>query len=361
MDRSYKDLMLKIDGIETVIEQFFKKYPQYKLRDYQNTTSKKILKFGYVGQDDALVNLYVKSKGTTVQFKTGKNQELGKIFADYLYQTIDSNEKTSVNLSLKGFDLDYTQLLVDELNSIQDKSGEKEFEITKHSNKNSNRYEVRSVKYKDRLVVTHHLTTDLLQVQGKPLFCYRNFSYIISDFLDQETLFSVISKTDDNEKRIIHQEVAQGYIQRLYVISFPRMQEKYKDLLISSYCVKLSAPTLPEYSMLLYPDLRVLEGVIKEFLLKHGKATNSAGKQIGYYFSSNRKIREEHKSDFDDEKSIAAIEACYQFYVNQRHSLFHMNDITVGSRTIDSLTNVMSLSDEISQKIESIYDACQRL
>lgn len=365
MERNYKELPLHQEKLNLLLEQFFEGVSKYKVRSQDRTGKKLTLKFGCPSQDDATVILFFTNKGTTtIQYKTGKNHQLGKELADFLFDTIDPNEKLSANLSLKGIDDESLEVLLGELGDLCDADGEKELVITRHKvSDNSRRFEVVSRNYKDRVTLTHHFT-NILQIQGKPLFCYRNLTYFLAMFLDQESLISVISKTTDEERPIVHTEVAQVFIEKEYENSFPRMAPVYQDLLVSSYCVKLAAPKLPEYSMLLYADLRILEGVIKEVLMRYDKYTNSDRLDIGYYFSStdgNSSLKDEHHNDFDTSTEINALERCYQLYRKQRHALFHMSEFADAARTTNTLGEVMSLSHDIACKVEDMYKACKKL
>jgi len=366
MDRNYQNLALRQDMLDEFLSQYLESKSNVKVRSDDVSQGKRVIKIGYAGVDDATINLFFKKNGvTTIQFKTGKNQPLGKTLADYLYETVDPSESVTVNLSLKGIDSENVKILLEELSSILDSDAKQEFEITTHStNKNSTQYHIVSKNFKDRVVITHHHTTNCLQVQGRPLFCYRNISYSLAILLDQQSLLSVISCTSNEDKLLVREEVAKIYIENVYKHSFPRLEPVYKDLLISSYCVKLASPELPEYSMLLYADLRVLEGTIKEALIKHGKPTNSNNLDIGYYFDctpSNSSLKSEHVSDFDTTDAISTLEDCYHLYRKQRHSLFHMSDMALASRTISTLGEVMNLSSDVASKIEELYKSCDKL
>jgi hypothetical protein len=365
MERNYQDLALQRDKLDGHLIQYLNNNPNLTIRSDDVTSSKRTIKFGHVGVDDATVILFFKKNGvTTIQFITGKNHTLGKNLADYLYETVDPNESLTVNLSLKGVDTENVRELLDDLGATLDDYGNPEFTISTHPiNEYSTKYEIISNNYKDRLVVTHH-NTNVLQVQGRPLFCYRSLTYSLAILLDQESLLAVISRTSNEDKLLVRQEVAKVHIENVYTHSFPRMESIYKELLVSSYCVKLASPSLPEYSMLLFADLRVLEGVIKETLMRHGKYTDSGKLDIGSYFdctSTRCSLKNEHLSDFACPNTVSALESCYQFYREQRHSLFHMSDMALASRTISTLGEVMNLSADIASKIEELYKSCNKL
>jgi hypothetical protein len=366
VEKNYQNLTLQQDCIDTYLSEFFSQYTNYLTRDDNVTAAKRTIKFGHVGVDDATVILFFKAKGTTtIQYKTGKNHGLGEVLASFLVDKIDPSDSSTINLSIKGFNAENVQIVLDDLTEMKDTDENLHFNITVHQpNTYSTKYEIVSNKYKDRLNVTHHRTTDVLQVQGRPLFCYKSLSYSLSIMLDQASLLSVISKTSAEDQLLVREEVACSLVKEIYPVSFERMESVYQNLLVSSYCVKLASPRLPEYSMLLFADLRVLEGVIKETLMHYGKYTNSDNLDIGHFFSctpTSNSIKNIHLSDFDCSSTISALEDCYLLYRQQRHSLFHMEDLAFTSRVISTLGEVMSLSKDIASKLESLYQSCSRL
>lgn len=363
MDKNYQDLPFKQELTGAYFDAFFSQNSHLKIRTQERTEAKCTIQFGGVGLDDATVVLFFKAGGlTTIQYKTGRNHSLGEQLADFLYSTVDPNERIPVNFSLKGVCSETLGTLLSDIEDLTDEAGNNQITVTRHSQPRSTRIELYSVQCKDRLVLTHH-DTNVLQIQGKPLFCYRNLTYSLSILLDQAALHSVISKTSDDDKVIVREDVAQVFIKKEYSNSFSRMDTPFKRLLVSSYCVKLASPSLPEYSMLLYADLRVLEGVIKQVLSLYGLYTDSSRIDIGEYFDCTRTSCS-LKSQYDngiDSGTISQLEACYQYYREQRHSLFHMSDMVLSSRVISSLGEVMRISSDIAGKIDAMYVACTDL
>ncbi|EKO3562711.1 TPA: type II toxin-antitoxin system RnlA family toxin [Vibrio fluvialis] len=358
-------LGLRREQLENYVKEFLEINSKLKLENRQTTDSQDRFTFLTAGQDPATVILYYKTGGlTTITYKTGKNQSLGKVFADFLESKCDSADSMTVNLSLKGISLDNLNLILTDLR--KEKVGDDlAFEVTEHHpTAYTTKYEIRCAKYKDNLTLLYQNTTYKLQIQGRALFIYRTLTYMLSILLDQSALLSVIEKSNIEDVTILHEEVACSYIEKCLPNAYPRLEETYKDLLVASYCVKLASPNLPEYSMLLYPDLRVLEGVIRETMMKHDLYTSSERKDIGEYFECRpmvTKLKSEHHSNFATEELIKSLENCYDLYRKHRHALFHMEESAFDARTTDTLTEVMKLSTTIAQVIDELYKNCKKL
>lgn len=363
-ERSYSNLTLHLENLDKFLQDFFSTKTALTKRSDTPNGSQRTIKFGRTGIEDATVVLFFKQTGTTtIQFKTGKNHELGKELADFLFETIDIEASPDVALSLSGFDQDSVALLIADLSERLAPEGGLEFDITKHTPHNAvARYEIRSTRFKDCINITTYATNKLL-IQGKRLFTYKNITYSLSILLDQASLLSVIS-CSDGTPAMIREEVALEHVEKVYAQSFKRMDPIFRNLLTASYCVKLSSVTLPDYSMLLYPDLRVLEGVIKLALTRYGNDTDTAKIEIGSYFdctASSSSIKSAHLPSFTDSSTINPLETCYTLYRQHRHGLFHMNEMVATSRVVTTIGETMKISADIASAIENLYQNCPRL
>ena len=175
MERNYQDLALKPYKIDEYIYQFSNENIDVCILSDVITSDKRTIKLGYIGANEATINIFFKKDGlTTIQYKTGKNPTLGKFFADYLYETIDTNESNLINISLKEISPITMQELLDHFKYHTDNHGNAEFIILMtNTSQNLTQYQITST-YKDGLVITHHITGNL-QIQGRSLFCYKIF------------------------------------------------------------------------------------------------------------------------------------------------------------------------------------------
>ncbi|CAK2250886.1 putative mRNA endoribonuclease toxin LS [Vibrio crassostreae] len=355
---------IKMELLDSYVDGFLTQYPDITLDSRVKTLSNQTFKFLKVGQEVATVILYIKRGGLiTITYKTGKNHVLGKLFHDFLEQKCDSEGTNTANLVLKGMSGDNVEFVIS-LMEEEVVEGEKAFTITSSQpTAICDQYEILCNKFKDSIKLQFHKTTHKLQIQGRALFCYRTICYHLSDLLDQQSLLAVIEKNSAEDKVILHEEVAASYIKRALPNAYDRLDDTYRNLLTSSYCVKLASPNLSEYSMLLYPDLRVLEGVIKETMAKNDLYTSSEGRDIGEYFTPGRQteLKTEYNSNFGSQKEIRCLEECYAYFKANRHSLFHMDESGFESRTTDTIGEVMQISEKIAELIDAMYSSCRKL
>ena len=171
-ERDYKNINLKRSIIEETTKCFVGENG-LKIREYGEKPGNPGLRIivGSAGVEDATLDIFFTNKGaSTLQYKVGKNQELGQKLADALYETIHPDEFVTMNLAIKGIDLSDAQALIKELTE----SAEADIEIDSYSSADHRHiWKLKSKKNSDELTVTQHETTNKLQIQGRPLSCSR--------------------------------------------------------------------------------------------------------------------------------------------------------------------------------------------
>lgn len=354
----YKNLNLDRDAIDAHFVKFLES--KNLVQDGEPTIAGKCkrYKFGSVGSRFAMVDLYLNQDGTTtINHRIGKNQELGEQFAIYLKATINPAEFESVNLSIDGIRAEDFDSVIDCIND----SGE--FEIVVNRDEPAcKQITLKSIAHQDQLKLTSHRTTRNMQIQGKPLSCYRRVIFMLTDLLDLKALAQVLYKKDDNSAEVVRTEMAEDHLKRFFVNSYEQLPAQIKKLLISSCCVKLASPQLPDYCLLLYPDLRALEGVLKLILGSYGMSVADAEHGFGDFFNVDTRSGQcTIKPDFSAQIGNAAMESAlnigYSFYRKHRHTLFHMEEFDGGSRLISNLEMAISLSNEAYNAINNLYTA----
>jgi len=358
----YKNLPLERENIDNFINTFAQEN-NLELRSIllMNGDRVKRVTIGRVGIDDCIVDLHLINTGaTTVNWKVGQNKELGKALADYLLNTTNTEQLRSVNFSLKGITEDNILPIIDEMSQCLNDSKNNEFTIEEKSNNTQQAFKITSTQHDDFISITHYKTTNKLLIQGKTLFTYRRVIYLLSELLDLKGLQSVLSCTEENTASIVRKEVAEDYLKEKLPNSYEHLPSLIKRFMCAGCCVKLASPTLPEYSMLLFPDLRALEGILKTNLGHFELNVSEQKYGFGHFFTINQgnaTLGKEFKEIIDNSALIEAIEKSYAFLALHRNTLFHMEDFAAGSRKIDTLEQALSLSSDAYTLIDSIYQA----
>ncbi|HDQ4328767.1 TPA: type II toxin-antitoxin system RnlA family toxin [Pseudomonas aeruginosa] len=352
----YKDLNLNREALDANIQSFLQSNGYTLDGSIQIQGNRKRVVFGAAGAEFATVDLHLNSTGTTtVQWKMGKNQPVGEQLAIYLKATINPAEFENVNYSLRGITADSFDPILDclqesedlEINTLRDEPACKQVTL-------------KSIAHQDSLTLTHHRTTRVLQIQGKPLSCYRRVIFMLTDLLDLKGLEQVLYRKDDSSAEIVRKEMAEDYLKGFFPQSYIHLPDAVKKLLISSCCVKLAAPKLPDYCLLLYPDLRSLEGVLKELMSGYNMSVEDAANGFGDFFDVNNGIctlKPDCAAKVGHAKMQDAFNKGYSYYRKHRHTLFHMEEFADGSRMIDTLDKAISLSKDAYIAIDNLYTA----
>lgn len=352
----YKDLNLNRENLDANVLSFIESNGYTVDGRIQEHQRRKRVVFGPAGSEFATVDLHLTMTGvTTIQWQMGKNQPLGEELAKHLKGTINPAEFETVNYSLQGITSEAFDPILECLNDASD------LEITMlRDEPGCKQVTLKSIPHQDSLTVTHHRGTRVLQLQGKPLSCYRQVIFLLTDLLDLKGLEKVLYRQDDSSASVVRKEVAEDYLKVSFTRSYDLLPAKVKLLLISGCCVKLASPKLPDYSLLLYPDLRSLEGVLREVMCGYDMYVADAEHGFGDFFickSNVCSLKPEHEKNVGHAKMVVALNDGYTFYRKHRHTLFHMEDFPDGSRMIDTLEKAVGLSKDAYSFIDGLYTA----
>lgn len=353
--RDYRDLNLNRDNIVPTVTSFAGSNALNirNIVDRPGGPGMRVL-IGKAGIEDATVDIYFTTTGSsTIQFKTGRNHPLGEALADSLYETIHPDEFKSINLSLKGITFDDISTIISQLT---EQPGAEVFIADHGKNKNSTMWKLKSKSNQDEITVHQHGTTNTLQIQGRPLSCYRELTYLTADLLDLNALECILFKKDDNRSEVIRSEVAEQFLSQKLGACVERLPEATKKLLLSGLCVQLASPALPDYCMLLYPELRSLEGAIRQRLAENNLEDQEDS--FGCFFDKANgrfTLKQEYHDSIKDAKIVAILGDAYTFFNKHRHGLFHMEAQPDGSRMLSNFTQLLTLSDKAYEHLTKLY------
>lgn len=352
--RTYTDLNLDRATIESTSREFIaqKSYSVHSVGAMPGARPGLRVVFAKQGESLATVNIFYNKGGTsTVQYLTGANQNLGKELADHLYETINPAEFENVNMVLEGF-VEQSVLSVLQLSAEQPHIEFNEYARNVHTIV----WKIHSPQFQDELTVSLHCRHGRLQLQGRPLSCYRVFTFNLSELLDLKGLEKVLIRQDDGNASIVQKEVARSHLECVMGNAYPKMDKSVEKLLVSGLCVKLASPDLPDYCMLFYPELRAIEGVLKSVMYRFGMPVTQDG--FGPYFDKVQ-TRFILKSQYVGSIAVAGhdqiINDAYTFFNRERHSLFHMETAVDTSRMISDIAHLMTKSTQAWGIIKDLY------
>lgn len=309
------------------------------------------------GQEPATIDCYLRNDGTTtIQYKLGKNQQLGLEIAEFIRNKLCTEEISSLNLAISGINNEDLEIILEEIKN----NSENNITIDDSTVLGGTLYKLHSKLYNDNLNLTFYHFKKKLLIQGKPLSCYKVVAYALAYILDTDTLGKILYKKDDTDAIIVRPEMAEDSLKEKLPNSFSKLPNILKNLLISSYCVKCAAPKLLDYSMLTYAELRSLEGIIKEHLSLNG--ITPLPQFIGELFEKDGSIagqvkfilKQDIASQFSGSNQ-SEIEKAYSYYKTKRHALFHIDEMVEASSRVESLQEANNICNKIYQLIENIY------
>lgn len=351
--RTYNNLNLDRETIEATSRAFIehKTYSVHSIGPMPGTRLGLRVVFAKQGDALATVNIFYNRGGTsTVQYQTGANHNLGKELADHLYETINPAEFEHVNMVLQGF-VEQSVLSVLQLSAEQPHIQFNEYSRNTHTTV----WKVYSLEFQDELTVSLHHRTGTLQIQGRPLSCYRVFTFNLSELLDLQGLEKVLIRQDDGKASIVQKEVARSHLECEMGNVYPQLHANVEKLLVSGLCVKLAAPDLPDYCMLLYPELRSVEGVLKSTMHQLGMPISQDG--FGPYFDKiqGRFILKPQFAGNLVAAKAQILNDAYTFFNTERHGLFHMETVVDASRMISDMARLMVKARRAWGIIKDLY------
>lgn len=351
----FKDLNFPKEKLTESIEKFCNDRG-LKCEQISKTDLKEIYEFNKIGIEKARLEIFhLKDGKTTIHPKVGKNHLLSTELAQYLL-TKTSEAIGQVSAVLIGYTLEdiepVIQLMTDKKHS---ESGANFFKFEKQEIQGGHKFVIQNVIYKDKLTVSIYKTGRLL-IQGLPLSCYDELIFQMSTLLDANGLAKVISKTDENVIQLVEQRIIESNLEIIFEDSYKKIPNMIRKLLISGSTLRSIKVKLPDYTCMVFPDLRALEGVIKDvFLNLDIDYDKNIGELFEYICLHNYTLKSEIEVKIENKQLRDAIVKAYCFYHKHRHSLFHMEDVVNGSRTITTIETAIGIADDIYKLIKEVY------
>lgn len=348
----YKGLNLNRNAITESIKRFFNlRGEECKVSDFKDKGSIKRLDIQYADSSIFLDFYFLNNGSTTINPYSGKEKELKIEMVKFIIDdpTCSNGDVHSKNNWLVGEGItreDFGSVIELLSESIHCEKCE-EFD----QNDKVKRYKL--VGKQGDSVTIQFFSTGTMMIQGRPLALFNEASVYLTELVDAES----ISKMFNDYYKI---NIDKKNIENQYLHYLPNSHDKHnkkmkKVLLQAVYNLNLDGE-MYEYSTLIFPGLRVLEGHLKKILNAHSiflQNNKFSMFKVGenttkYSLIVDNVLSDSLKNYFED---------VYNFYNKHRHGLFHWNieDEIDTTRTIDTLIEAKALIRDTLSKIDEYY------
>lgn len=340
---SFKRLGLDRDKISDVIASFA---DGVKV----NGPSKKggVVVYGVSVPDEkkaALLHLYFNTDGsTTIHHSVGGNQTLSLRIAERVRDCCSVAETKANHLYINKISEDDFGTIRDYLEEVCGANFEAEKEIS-----HGRQYRVRG-RQGDVLYFNRY-GNNAFQVQGKPFILFSETIEILSEIL---TFSDIVKPQLDMLEVDCSIDDITDELRRALPNSYDFLGGKVQAILAPSLALLKIDMKLPDYSHMVFPVLRGLEGYLKLLLGEHDISVGRDG--FGVCFCSDpSELRPEASAKIACVSTCQALEKVYNYFRQQRHGLFHVDDAVQMTRTIEDRVEANAIICQSLALIEETY------
>ncbi|WP_405268284.1 type II toxin-antitoxin system RnlA family toxin [Cellulophaga sp. Ld12] len=327
------------------IQEDLSKTFQYSIDEKPNNL--KICKFLKTGENQAQLNIYENNDGTTtLQHSVGKNPKLSKEIAEKLVAVSSVKTFKSQSFYIKAIrDEDFDNLieiLIEYGNTIEE-------------NKTINKKRTIKINGKqgDKIVITKH-SNNSFQVQGKPMLLFNDIIEVLSEYMPFEEIIQ--QQLSFYETNLTTSDI-RGELEAKLPNSYTLLDNKLKIIITPCLSLQKINVILEDYSVFAYPILRAIEGVLKQMFLKYGKkiAYKEGFRNFIIKDGVDYRLEQEFQKEVNNLGISTKICKLYKYYNIHRHSLFHIDEDIISSKTISlqEANNIVSTSLSI---IDDCYE-----
>lgn len=339
-----KGLNINRNKIESVLNDNYSS--KYQITKDNKSDVLVVYKFVASGENTASLNVYHVNDGTTtLQYKTGANQDLSLQIATFIKENCSVKVFNSNSFYLKAIRKEDFDLLIEFL------SEENNIESDEvHSNNH------RVVKVKghqgDNITLHHHINGSF-QAQGKPKLLFNDTIFLLSELMPFKEVIS--SQLEFYETNLTSADFI-GELKIKLHFSSQYLDDKIKSIISPSLLADKISVEFEDYSILAFPALRGLEGVIKQLFAEKGIIINNKDGFKDYILNrgTNSILTDLAKESVKCVKTQNAICSMYAFYNAHRHSIFHV-DGTIATTKILNYQEAMYIINESLSLIENSF------
>ena len=301
------------------------------------------------GQPSGLLQVLHRADGKfSLQYKVGKNQALSAAVAAHVALECACDPVVAQPLSLKS-------ISVEDWKFLQECLQEDGFKLESEPQPHGERFKV-SGPGKDSVVI-HRYNTGRFLLQGKTRGTY-------------SAVVNALSYTSTERKELIESQLAtvavtvaecstlMSELEQRLPSAWPKMHETVKTILAPALLVHKLSVDLPDYSMMVFPALRGMEGCIKDLFARRGYILGGTKLSIGDQFDQATKhVTPAVKLSLGNcVNTCSAAEMIYAHFSAHRNGLLHVDSVLVTTRVIEKQAEAIEIIDSAFHIIEKSYE-----
>lgn len=301
------------------------------------------------GEKSVVFDLYyVKGGGTTLAISgTQYNKNVSEKFGHFLLSSKCKmgDRKDNMHFIVKDVSLENFETLIELLDELEDIASV-DLKVERDS---SIQYAINGI-HKDSNMVTYYKTTNKILVQGKPLPAFSLIVYVINLLIPQEQIIETFNT-------YYSLDIEKSNIEELFSIVLPNSHNlhtgNYRKLLLQALYNSQVDGDMFDYTHLIFPALKALEGHLEKILRTKGIEREYKKFNMFHQPTSNYELKEVHKNNITDTSFVRYVEKCYNYFTSKRHGYFHYEtDIIAGA-----LVELSPIIENVHEAHQIIYDS----
>jgi len=363
MSSNFKELNLDRSRLKEFLDKFCQNNNIPKPEYSEVSTSTNRVKYDHDG-GEVMVDFYFNKNGTTtINTKLGKHPDKGEILAIYLKNNLVNDDRKSVFVTVKNIDETVFETMLEFFQELKNEDSETTPISIITNPEDPLKKTVRATsQYNDSLTITYYKTTNKLLIQGKPLYGYDQATYFLSKYTDLDGFVDIVSKGEENENILeVNTDKVEAELKALLPNAYPQLADGILKMLRTSWTLKDMSIPLPDYSCYVFPSLRALEGIMKTLLFDcdYSIEANNNNSFGGIFYKDDRQnsylVKADFRNEIGNDKVCDALEVCYPYFKEQRHELFHTNDLPDASRFVSTQVQASQIIEKVIKIIDKAY------
>lgn len=298
---------------------------------------------------EVLLDFFFTKDGKTTMLPIGKNREISMelaefIYDKYQYKNVDNKPR---NFSIDMVERDTLEELLDYLSQLPTVT-QKNY---KRNDTNTSDLWQFTSNIGDKITLIYY-DKKKLQIQGKPLYLYNEVTVFLSAFMD----FNEVIKT---QKEFLDVEISPKNVEQEMKDSLPSsyniLSDNLKKILVGSFALQKFDYPFDDYSPIVFPALKTLEGYLKLILQPFGIVVKKTFGDVFQPSGAKHVLIKKWKDKIGNTATIQAAEQIYAYLQKHRHTLFHTGVVDVDTRIIETRQEANMIVSDVLTLIENSH------